>query len=295
NGPAGRRVAYLDELHFLFVPEASVASIGVEAGDFHFVIEAEREQYTRYRFSRRVQSFNGKRGMAWLAPNHQGPVLRDPRMRHAVLAATCVDPILQVYTHTRFYQKVPAVMGAGPFATDVGRELYNQCNPQRARQLLQEARYDGRPIKVLLTAGDQPKIDMTLVLQQQLAPLGVDLELMVRDSAAYGRIRLDRNQYDATFNESSMVEHPTLLSHIPQSGISGWTSAEKDRLVSELLAATNHQQGMDIWRRLERLWYQDVVTVKFGNFFGYSIARQELQGFTDRPHPFFWNVWLQKR
>jgi peptide/nickel transport system substrate-binding protein len=295
SGAAGRRTAYLDELHYLFVPEPAVAMVGIEAGDFHFAIEADREAYTRYRFSRKVQSFLGKRGMVFFVPNHQGPVLSNLKIRQAIQAAVCVEPILAVYTNEKFYQKVPAVTGTGPFATDVGRELYNQCNPARARQLLAEAGYDGRPVRVLLTAGDQVKIDMNLVLQQQLAGIGVNYELLIRDSAAYGRIRRDRSAYDAVFTESSWVEHPTLLSHLPATGLSGWRNEEKERLIGDLLAARTHEQALEIWRRIERLWYQDVATVKIGNFFGYAIARFELQGYTDRPFPFFWNVWLQKR
>lgn len=295
DGVAGRRVAYIDELQFFFVPETSVRVLGVEAGDYHFTNEADRESYTRYRFSRRVQSFLGKGGMAWLAPNHQGPVLSNLKVRQAIQAATCVDPVLQTYGNERFYEKVPAVMGRGVWATDVGRELYNQCNPARARQMLQEAGYDGRPVKVLLTAGDQPKVDMTLVLQQQLAQIGIPLELMIRDAAAYGRIRADRSQWDAVFNESSFVEHPVLLSHLPAAGISGWRNSERDRLVSELLAAPQQAQALEIWRRIERLWYQDVATVKFGNFYSYDIARREVQGYSDRRIPYWWNVWLQRQ
>jgi len=295
SGQAGRRDAYLDELHYFFTPESSVRMVGVEVGDFHYTNEADREAFTRYRFSSRVQSFVGKAGMSWLAPNHEGPVLSNLKVRQAILAAVCVEPILAVYGHERFFRKIPAVMGEGPFATDAGRELYNQCNPQRARQLLTEARYDGRPIKLLLRSGEATAGDIALILQQQLARVGIALEIMIRDGAAFGRIRLDRSAYDAIINESSFVEHPVLLSHLPATGISAWRNDEKDKLIDDLLAATRHEQAVEIWRRIEQLWYQDVPTVKFGNFYGYDIARPEVRGYSDRRHPFFWNVWLQRR
>ena len=40
------------------------------------------------------------------------------------------------------------------WASDVSAELYNQNNPEKSAQLLQEAGYDGTPIRLLCTEED---------------------------------------------------------------------------------------------------------------------------------------------
>jgi peptide/nickel transport system substrate-binding protein len=296
NGQAGLHEAYFDELVFIFVPETSVRMLGVERGDFDFANEADRENYPRYRFNLKFKSYLGKAGVSWLAPNHLGPVLSNIKVRQAIQAAVCADEILAVYGHPRFFAKHHAAMGAGPWRNDTGKELYNQCNPDRARRLLQESGYTGNPpIRLLLRSGEPTAGNIGLILQSQLARVGIPLELVLRDAAAFGRIRADRSAYDAIINESNFVPHPLLLSHLPATGLSAWRNEEKERLIDELLVATKDEQAVAIWARIERLWHQDVSTVVFGNFYGYHLARAELQGYVEAPEPVFWNTWMVKR
>ncbi|MBM3449738.1 MAG: hypothetical protein FJX78_01890 [Armatimonadetes bacterium] len=295
NGRAGRRDAHLDEVIFVFVPEPSVRQVGLEAGDFHFVMEADRESYPRYRFNLKYKSYLGKAGTTWLVPNHGSPLFNRPRLRTAFQTSVCADAILAIYANPRFYRKDPSVMGPGKWNTDVGREFYNQCNTDRARQQLREGGYDGRPMRMLLASTDQPKIDIATVLQQQLGRVNMPMEHLLRDASGYARVRADRQAWDMLITESSFREHPVLVSHLPANGIPGWQNPDKEKLVDDLMAATNPQQETQIWRRIEQLWHQDVAAVKVGDFFAYNVARVEFEGLGDRPFPYFWNSWLRKR
>ena len=49
-----------------------------------------------------------------------------------------------------------------------------------------------------------------------------------------------------------------------------------------------------IWERIEALWYQDLSTIKIGNFYDVNVARAEVRGLVPFEWPFFWNVWLDR-
>ena len=294
DGTAGRRIAYVDEIVFSFVPETSVRLIGVVAGDLDYAIEADREGVAPYIDDPEVQVFRAKAGTALLAPNHGGGLLADIRMREAVRAAFCVEDILQVYSSEEFYDIEPSVTGMGPWQTDVGDFAYDICDPELARQLAADAGYDGSPIRILFVTGDRTKMDMSLVIQAQLAAAGMNLEIVTLDSAAYGTRRQDRTSYEFLFNESSRRAHPILHSHLPASGLSAWVNEEKEALIDDLLEAVTQEDAFEVWERIERLWYEDVATIKIGNFYDVNVARADVQGLVPFEWPFFWNVWLDR-
>ena len=57
--------------------------------------------------------------------------------------------------------------------SEVSAELYNQNNPEKARQLLEEAGYDGTPIRLLCTQEDLGDYNAAVVAQQQLEAGGI--------------------------------------------------------------------------------------------------------------------------
>ena len=294
DGTAGRRVAYVDEIIFSFVPETAVRLIGVIAGDLDYAIEADREGVSPYVNDPSVQIFRAKSGTAMLVPNHGAGWLSNVTMRRAVNAAICVEDVLQVYSSEEFYDVEPSVTGYGPWWTDVGAPNYNVCDPALARQLAQQAGYDGSPLRVMFVTGDRTKMDMNLVIQAQLAAAGINWEIVTLDSAAYGSRRQDPTQYEALFTESSRRPHPILHSHLPATGLSLWVNEEKEGLINELLEAVTQEQAFAIWERIEELWYEDLSTIKIGNFYDVNVARAEVKGLVPFEWPFFWNVWLDR-
>ena len=67
------------------------------------------------------------------------------------------------------------------YYTEVGKELLNQHNAEKAKQLLKEAGYNGEKV-VLLTNKDYPSLyNSALVMSQQLKAIGINAELLVLD------------------------------------------------------------------------------------------------------------------
>lgn len=294
DGTAGRRTAYVDELVFTFVPEASVRSIGVQVGDLDFAIDVEAETASRLLNDPNVQVLRGKTGTAMLTPSHVDSHFANKTLRQAVQAAVCAEDVLQVYHSEAFYDVDPSITGFGPWWTDVGADRYDMCDPDRARDLALEAGYDGSPLRVLIRTGDRSAIDIATVLQAQLAVAGINLELLIMDDAAAGAARLDRTSWEALINQSLQRFHPILHSHLPASGLSMWQNDQKEALIDELFAAVSHDEAFEVWEQIEDLWYEDVATVKIGNFHFANVAHSTVRGVVEFPVPFFWNVWLDR-
>jgi len=67
------------------------------------------------------------------------------------------------------------------YYTEAGKELLDQHNPAKARELLKEAGYHGEKV-VLLTNKDYPSLyNSALVMTQQLKAVGINAQLLVLD------------------------------------------------------------------------------------------------------------------
>lgn len=52
---------------------------------------------------------------------------------------------------------------------------------------------------------------------------------------------------------------------------------------------------MDIWKRAQRLFWEDVPAIKYGDYFLLHLYRKDLKGYSGQPGHAFWNVWWEGR
>jgi len=56
---------------------------------------------------------------------------------------------------------------------------------------------------------------------------------------------------------------------------------------------TDARKRRAMWDRVQTIFYEDVGRVKFGDFFGLTAVRHEVQGFRATNELNLWNVWLK--
>lgn len=74
-----------------------------------------------------------------------------------------------------------------------------------------------------------------------------------------------------------------------------WCNEEKERLLGELRQESDVKKRKAIVERIQTIYYEDVGTVKLGDYFTLDVARRDLRGdFRTAPRMYFWNTWLAK-
>ena len=150
NGMAGKRIAYLDELLFMPVPEASVRADGVSTGEYHFAEALEPDQYPNLQNSPGVQALTGKPS-SQVGPhfNKKQGLFTDVRLRRAAAYAVDLEQIMIAGFGRKEFFRLGLEMAAPetPWYSDVGREVY-QYDPDKAKHLMcqaaiTESRYAG--------------------------------------------------------------------------------------------------------------------------------------------------------
>jgi peptide/nickel transport system substrate-binding protein len=295
DGPAGRRVPYIDEILFIPTPEGSVRADGVGTGDFHFGETLEPDQYDTVRSTPSVSPIIVKPNY-WYVPhfNKKEGLFRDPRLRQAVLASTAMDPIMKAgWGREDFYRLGPEI--AAPetaWYTDEGKDVYNKPDPEKAKALLQEAGYDGTPVRWMSTKEYFYNYNMSLPFKQALEGVGFKVDLQVMDWATLVKRRSDPKEYDVFVTGHASYEHPVTQVYLEASWPGFWASEEKDRIVGELIAETDPQKQHALIRQLQAVQWKEVPCIKVGEGFSLRSRRNELKGLDPFPDWFFWNAWL---
>ena len=298
NGYGGKRTAYLDELIFFPVADVAVRAAGVESGDFDVALEVSPDEYDRFASHPLVEPvISGPAAYLVFVPNKKSPLMSHPKIRQALLAAVDVEPLMKVsFGDKRFYRlDCSILMKETAWWSQSGCELYNQKNPQKARQLLQEAGYDGTPVRWLTTQVYQQMYKSSVAVKPQLEAAGFKVDLQVLDWATLSKKRYEADFYDVFVTYFTYRPSPVLFfTTLAKTWAGFWDNTKKDQLIVEILRATDQKQQFATWIQLQQLIYEDVPFVRTGDFFDLHLTRKQVKNLTAKPEVFFWNTWIDK-
>ena len=185
---AGGKQVYVDRVEWLIIPNPATASAALVAGDVDywenppvdFVSQLEKNA----QITVSVVDAMGAQGM--LRPNHLHPPFHDKRARQALLYLLDQETYLRAAIgNAKFWRKCATYFICGsPWESAAGAEPFTKPREanvswlyvEKAKQLLKEAGYDGRPV-VVLDPTDQPVMHAaTLVTRELLTKAGINVD-----------------------------------------------------------------------------------------------------------------------
>lgn len=300
NGYAGTKYQYVDMIEFIPVPDEAARVAGMQAGDYDIGINIGNDHYE-------VLVGDDNLRVEILPPsnwdvfflNWRSPLMQDINIRKAFQA--CLDhlPILQnsrgggdfIFLDPSLMQKPTA------FYTRVGEELYNINNKDLARQYLEQAGYDGTPVRFMTTQEYSYMYGAAIIAQQQMEEVGFVVDLQVTDWATVLERRAKPEEWDIFVTGHGFVPDPTQITYVGQMNVypGWWSDPEALELAQQLASEVDFEKRFEIWERIQQLAYETVPAVKTGDSSTISVWSAKLGGFTtqtQRGIP-YWNVWIE--
>lgn len=298
-GYGGKKYAYADKIEFYPVPDESARVAGLQSGDYDVLLDVGNDQY---------DVLKGQAGIVAeiLTPtnwdvyflNWKSPMTSNLAFRQAIQALFDMKPMLQSGRGgDQFIRLDPGLMmKQTPWYTTAGGEFYDMKNPDLAKQKLQEAGYDGKPLRWLSTQEYSYMYGEAIVAKQQLESIGIKVDFQVTDWATVLKNRADPNAWEIFGTGHGFVPDPSQISYVGQMNqYPGWWSSESSlKLASDLLAESDFTKRKAIWDQIQTAAYTEIPALKIGDSSNCNFRSDKVGGWDPQIERGvkFWNLWL---
>ena len=208
-----------------------------------------------------------------------------------------------VVGNAKYYRTCPSYYMCG-LPTETAAGAPGKPSLERARQLMKESGYDGKPI-VLLDAADNPSLHgSALVTRELLSKIGVNVDLQAQDWASVIARRGKKDPPQAGGWNLMMATwiSPDVMTPAVNAGLSGgcdkawfgwYCSEQMESLRREWIRATDPAKRRHIAEQVQTLAYDEVPYVPWGQYTQPTAYRKNVKGVLTFPASLYWNVSVE--
>jgi peptide/nickel transport system substrate-binding protein len=297
DGLAGKKEAVVKNIRISFIKDTSTREIGVQSGDYDISFSLQPDSYEKMKSDTKIKTVKSLNTGLYIVFNKKTGLFTDLKMRQAVNAALDYEGLFKANPGVPdFYRVDTSYMFKEQtdwFQTPP-TGLFNQKNPDKAKQLLTEAGYKGEEIRLMTTRDYPYYYDHAVVIKDQLEKLGMKVKLDVYDWPTLTELRNKPEKWDLLSAGFSLVTTPTLFNLFNTTNY-GWTNDEKLlKKLTEIPAATNMEEAKQKWKEAQQLSWDYLPTIKYGDLYSFSATTTKVDGYDEFEGMKLWNVKVVK-
>ena len=299
DGYAGAKHAWADMIEFIPVPDEASRVAGLQAGDYEVTQEISNDQYEVLSTSPGIiAEINPPAYEDVFFLNWRSPLMSNLALREAFRAALNHEEIMTAARGGGDFVRLDPgwMMQETPWHTTAGEELYNVNDPDLARQKLEEAGYDGTPVRFMSTQEYPFFYSASVIAQQQLEAVGFVIDLQVIDWATVIERRSQEDEWDVFVTYHGQVTDPSQLTLVGQMSVypGWWDSEESLGLADQLLGESDFDARYAVWEQIQEKIYTEIPAVKIGDASLASYYSERIGGWTPliQRGVQYWNLWL---
>lgn len=254
-----------EELTYLTIPEVSNRMITLETGEVDVAFDIGIMDKETIENSNNLELVEVESpALLYLGFDQTNPIYQNKKLREAI--AYAIDN--QTFVDVVF--RGSAVAGDSPLpkaspAYNGNVKKYNQ-DIEKAKKLLAEAGYPNGLDIELWCMDDGPRVDMCVIIQDQLKKIGINVEIKIFEFGAYvSKTALPNKElYFLSWNSSGdgdVALYP--LFHSSQHGAPGNRSFYSNKKVDELLdkarVSVNEEERTTLYKEVQNILQEDLA------------------------------------
>jgi peptide/nickel transport system substrate-binding protein len=297
DGYGGARKQLLDEIRFVPVPDPNTRIEGAISGQYDYVDALPVEAFDRLKGKSTTQPILLKPfGWPVFVMNTKQGVMSNLDARLAVRTALSEEDMLTAAFGSKDFFALNAAMFPSSYIwhTTAGTEnAYNLAAPDKAKELLKKASYDGKPLRILTSRQYEFHYKMAQVAAEYLKQGGFAVELMVVDWATLTQRRTDPALWDIYITHSPFLPEPALTGILSEASPGWWTTPLRKKVVDAFNSEPDPAKRPALWAEVQKAIYAEVPAIKIGDFNALSAQAPKVKGVDPAPWPYFWNASVQ--
>lgn len=307
---------HLDSITYKIVPDMDALLAQLQAGDVHYVPGIPATDVET------VQSFSGVKlesgldlAYTYIGWNQKNEMFQDKKVRQALTMAidrqSIVDSILNGEGEVAHVPESPL---SWAYSDDVTKFDYD---PEKAKELLKEAGWedtdgdgildkDGKKFSfnIKTNQGNKVREDISVVVQQQLAEIGIEVKPEIIEWSAFiEQVTAPNWNYDAvilgwslsTFPDQYDIFHSSQM----EEGLNfvWWSNEKADQLMVDARKILDRDEFKEAYKEIYSLIADEQPYTFLYYPIGYKALPENLEGFTNHAKDDFYKVnewWLKQ-
>jgi peptide/nickel transport system substrate-binding protein len=282
SGYAGARIARMERIRFVVVPEAVAAVAALRAGALDIVDKVSPDVVKELEDAPGIRLMHQPLlGWTVLLINTRDPLLSDLRFRQALAHVIQRDRIVQVNTGGLATVNSSAVPVGSAYRRPE-HDAWYAYDLTRARELVAASGYRGQRVRIQTNRRYKNMFDNAVVIQAMLHSIGVRAELDVMDWASQlaryqsGRFQLSAFSYSARLDPA--LTYGNLIGDRSERGNVQWEDPGALELLARLAAATDPPERSAIMVSLHQRMVQQVPIIGLYNGHSTTAVASEIEG-----------------
>lgn len=254
-----------EELTYLTIPEVSNRMIALETGEVDVAFDIGIMDKETIENSNNLELVEVESpALLYLGFDQTNPIYQNKKLREAI--AYAIDN--QTFVDVVF--RGSAVAGDSPLpkaspAYNRNVKKYNQ-DIEKAKKLLAEAGYPNGLDIELWCMDDGPRVDMCVIIQDQLKKIGINVEIKIFEFGAYvSKTALPNKElYFLSWNSSGdgdVALYP--LFHSSQHGAPGnrsfYSNKEVDKLLDKARVSVDEEERKSLYKEIQNILQEDLA------------------------------------
>ncbi len=294
DGFAGAKIAYLDSVTFRFMPESGARDAALATGQVQFNETSDGSTAKRLKGNANFQVIPVLPfALQVIKFNHALPPASDVNFRRAV--AMAVDPEEVMATAFPDIYKMDTSWVYGGSAYHTSRKA-PKIDLAGARAALAKSGYKGEALTFIVD-NTRPNVDTATVFQQQMAQIGVKVELKVADWPTVSKVGLGSDQGWNFWTHGLGIEPFEGPASVMSAWVKGAAQRRADPVIDSLFEKINGEMNLEAQKKLfadfENRMSEEAIALNLGDYGLFQIASAKLKNFKPYRIPRMWGVWLE--
>jgi peptide/nickel transport system substrate-binding protein len=291
DGLGGKKEALVDDLYIQIVTDPSTRLTGLQTGQYDVGYGYEQDMLEQLESDPGINVFSPMIGYTSIVLNKTKGLFSDIKMRQAVNAALDVGKIAKASLvnnyrlNSSYMQEEQA-----NWYSEAGSELYNSPDPEKAKRLLEEAGYNGETIRLITSRDYSYMYNSAAVIKEQLAKVGVNVELEVYDWPTVVSKRADPELWEIFITGLPTTSTPVEQLFFNSSWVDGPPDEKIEGLLQELRTSTSHEEAKKVWDELQGYSWEFLPIIKIADYTRLSASTEKVKGVTFFDGPVLWNT-----
>jgi len=295
---------YLDEVVFSIVADANTRIVQLQGGDLDIAGDVPFSQIESIDLDENIDVQVAPVGRVdYVAINHTRPPLDDVKVRQALNYAVDKEAIIQAVLYGRAQAAQSALPRMGFWNDEIQPYPFD---PEKAKQLLAESTAAGGFKTTLgVTAGEPVDSAVATILKDQLAAIGVEVEIYEQESAALYVDIFQGMDYDLVIQyhttdtvDASQITRYAMASRTDGTGAlwTGYINPRIDELATQALSEQDPAKREQMYFEIQKLGFDDAFILYLYFPDSRTGVRTDVKGFEILPTANYrmWEVWKEQ-